>query len=110
MSASLRAGLTALDGTDAQAVVVSLVDLPDVSSAVVARVLRGGASAGTLRRAAYHGEPGHPVLLGRDHWARVAGETSGDRGARGYLAAHDVELVECADMASGRDVDSPSGA
>ncbi|GAB6985087.1 nucleotidyltransferase family protein [Nocardioides pyridinolyticus] len=105
MSASLRAGLRALAGTDADAALVSLVDLPDVSAAVVARVLRAGASAGTLRRAAYGGEPGHPVLLGRDHWAGVAGESAGDRGARGYLATHDVELVECGDLATGRDVD-----
>lgn len=115
MSASLRAGLTALDGTDADAVLVSLVDLPDVSAAVVARVLRGGAGPGALRRASYAGEPGHPVLLGRDHWAGVSAETAGDRGARGYLATHDVELVECGDLATGQDVDrpgdeSPSGA
>ena len=108
MSASLRAGLAALDGADADAALVSLVDLPDVSSAVVARVLRGGAGAGTLRRASYRGEPGHPVLIGRDHWSGVAGETAGDRGARGYLAAHDVELVECGDLATGRDVDAPN--
>jgi CTP:molybdopterin cytidylyltransferase MocA len=106
MSASLRAGLAALEGTDADAAVVTLVDLPDVSATVVARVLRAGAGTGTLRRASYGGEPGHPVLLGRDHWAGVAGETGGDRGARGYLATHGVELVECGDLATGRDVDS----
>ena len=110
MSASLRAGLTALEGTSADAALVTLVDLPDVSAAVVARVLRGGASAGTLRRAAYAGEPGHPVLLGRDHWAGVAHETAGDRGARGYLATHDVELGECGDLATGQDVDRFSDA
>ena len=110
MSASLRAGLTALEGTDAEAALVTLVDLPDVSAAVVARVLRAGAGSATLRRAAYGGEPGHPVLIGRDHWAGVAHETAGDRGARGYLATHDVELVECGDLATGQDVDSFSGA
>lgn len=106
MSASLRAGLAALDGTDADAALVTLVDLPDVSAAVVARVLRGATGAGALRRASYAGEPGHPVLLGRDHWAGVVAETGGDRGARGYLATHDVELVECGDLATGEDVDS----
>ena len=110
MSASLRAGLVALEGMDADAALVSLVDLPDLTPAVVARVLGGGAGAGTLRRAAYGGEPGHPVLIGRDHWAGVAGEAAGDRGARGYLATHDVELVECGDLATGRDVDSVSDA
>jgi hypothetical protein len=45
------------------------------------------------------------VLIGRDHWRGVASAATGDRGARDYLATHDVELVECGDLASGRDVD-----
>jgi len=106
MGASLRAGLRAVAGEDAEAVVVHLVDLPDVTAAVVARVLAAGGGPGALARAAYAGTPGHPVLLGRDHWAGVAESAAGDRGARGYLAAHDVVLVECGDLATGADVDS----
>jgi CTP:molybdopterin cytidylyltransferase MocA len=104
MGASLRAGLA---GVAADAVLVSLVDLPDVDADVVRRVLDAGDDAGaaTLRRATYDGEPGHPVLIGRDHWAGVAGGAVGDRGARDYLAAHQVEAVECGDLATGRDVD-----
>ncbi|WP_227651757.1 NTP transferase domain-containing protein, partial [Klebsiella pneumoniae] len=37
MGASLRAGLAALEAADADAVLVSLVDLPDVTAEVVAR-------------------------------------------------------------------------
>jgi len=110
MGASLRAGLASvadLGPPDMTSVVVSLVDLPDLVPDVVARVVGGaGAAAGTLARAAYDGVPGHPVLLGRDHWAGVAAAATGDRGARDYLAAADVVLVECGDLASGRDVDS----
>lgn len=102
MGASLRAGLA---GLDADAAMVTLVDLPDVDAEVVRRVLGAGAHAATLRRAAYDGRPGHPVLIGRDHWAGVAGSAVGDRGARDYLAEQDVETVECADLATGRDVD-----
>jgi len=105
MSASLRAGLASVEATDAGAVVVSLVDLPDVGADVVRRLLDRAPSSDTLRRATYDGRVGHPVVIGRDHWAGVAAETSGDRGARGYLATHDVEIVECGDLASGRDVD-----
>jgi CTP:molybdopterin cytidylyltransferase MocA len=106
MGASLRAGLEAVAvGQDVSAVLVSLVDLTDVGPEVVARVLGPGATGETLRRASYDGRPGHPVLIGRDHWSGVARSAAGDRGARSYLAAHDVELVECADLASGRDVD-----
>ena len=52
------------------------------------------------------GRPGHPVLLGRDHWAGVIETAVGDQGARAYLAPRDVTLVECGDLASGHDVDS----
>lgn len=107
MGASLRAGLSALREHDATAALVSLVDLPDVGADVVARLLDRTYGAETLARAAYDGVPGHPVLLGRDHWTAVAETASGDRGARGYLAAHGAELVECGDLATGRDVDEP---
>lgn len=107
MSASLRVGLSALSGTDAEAAVVLLVDLPDVGSPVVSRLLGSGARRGALARAAYDGRPGHPVLLGRDHWDGVVATARGDEGARAYLAAHDVGLVECGDLATGEDVDRP---
>jgi CTP:molybdopterin cytidylyltransferase MocA len=106
MSASLRAGLAGLTVTDADAAVVSLVDLPDVGTDVVRRLLDPAPTRATLRRASYDGAVGHPVVIGRDHWTGVAAETSGDRGARGYLATHDVEVVECGDLATGRDQDT----
>lgn len=104
---SLRTGLAALADSHAVAAVVTLVDLPDVSAEVVRRLVATDADRGTLSRAVYGGEPGHPVVLGRDHWEGVSASASGDRGARDYLAAHDVWLVECGDLASGRDVDHP---
>lgn len=107
MGASLRAGLQAL-GADVDAAVVHLVDLPDVGADVVGRVVISTSSkhrSSALARAAYDGLPGHPVLIGRDHWAGVVEAAVGDQGARGYLKAHDVRLVECGDLAGGRDVD-----
>jgi CTP:molybdopterin cytidylyltransferase MocA len=106
MGASLRAGLAALDTADAA--LVSLVDLPDVTAEVVTRVLACATGPESLARASYGGRPGHPVLLGRSHWAGVTDLARGDRGARDYLAEHDVHGVECGDLASGRDVDHPA--
>ena len=103
MSASLRAGLAALG--EADAAVLSLVDLPDVTAEVVRRVVTGAGPA-TLSRAAYDGRRGHPVVIGRDHWAGVAASATGDFGARHYLDAHEVTLVECGDLATGRDQDT----
>jgi CTP:molybdopterin cytidylyltransferase MocA len=105
MGASLRAGLRALDGSADDGVVVSLVDLPDLVPDVVARVVDAGAGPAALSRATYDGRPGHPVLLGRDHWPGVIETAVGDQGARAYLAARQVTLVECGDLATGRDVD-----
>jgi nicotine blue oxidoreductase len=106
MGASLRTGLSALEPTDHAAALVSLVDLPDVDAAVVARLVASSTGPGDLARAAYDGVPGHPVLIGREHWAGVVETASGDRGARDYLATHEVVLVECGDLATGADVDS----
>ena len=106
MGASLRTGLSALVPTSHDAALVSLVDLPDVDAAVVGRLLETLGGRDTLARAAYDGVPGHPVLIGRDHWAGVIEGATGDRGARDYLAAHNTRLVECGDLATGADVDS----
>lgn len=105
MGASLRAGLAALarpgaEGTPADAAVVHLVDLPGVPAAAVARLRAAADGPAALARAAYDGRAGHPVLLGRAHWAGVAAAATGDAGARHYLAGRtDVRLVECGDLA-----------
>lgn len=113
MGSSLRAGLSALTANNPAAdpalpvaAVVTLVDLPDVGAAVVRRLLDRPVCAQTLVRAAYGGRPGHPVLLGRDHWTGAADSATGDQGARAYLSEHHADLVECGDLATGRDVDA----
>lgn len=109
MSASLHAGLAAALTTDADVVVVTLVDLPDVGADVVRRLLDPRPGPATLRRASYAGRAGHPVVLGRDHWAGIDDTARGDRGARDYLARQVVEAVECGDLATGEDRDRPPG-
>lgn len=87
---------------------VLLVDTPGVTAGAVRRVA-GLAAPGALAMATYHGEPGHPVLLGRDHWGAVAELAVGDVGARRYLARHPelVTRVPCEDIAVGDDLDVP---
>jgi CTP:molybdopterin cytidylyltransferase MocA len=106
MGTSLRAGLCylAADHPDAVAAVVHLVDLPDVTSAVVQRLL-AKSSPFALVRAAYHRVPGHPVLIGREHWSALIEVLSGDTGAKQYLHKHKSGIVECGDLATGKDVD-----
>lgn len=104
MGSSLREGLRALANTPAEAALIHLVDLPDVGANVVERLL-ALAESDALARATYDGKPGHPVLIGREHWAAIAQDAGGDIGARGYLDRHRVVDVDCTDLASGVDVD-----
>ncbi|GHG46759.1 nucleotidyltransferase family protein [Streptomyces griseocarneus] len=110
MGSSLRAGLASLTAVPGvSAAVVVLVDQPRVGAAAVARVLAAHRAGAHLAAAAYEGGQGHPVLLGREHWAGVARAAEGDLGARAYLRRHaaDLRLVECSDVAAPDDVDTP---
>ena len=61
-----------------------------------------------LARAFFGDRPGHPVVIARRHWPAVLARISGDQGAGAYLRSRpDVETVDCADLASGQDVDEP---
>ncbi|MCU1404584.1 MAG: uncharacterized protein JWQ43_887 [Glaciihabitans sp.] len=110
MSHSLRAGLDAAVGT---AALVILVDTPGLPLSVLERLLSPGAAgegavaANTLRQAVFNGQPGHPVLIGSDHWADVMKGLTGDHGARKYLVANGVHEIECGDLFDGDDIDRP---
>lgn len=104
MGASLATGLAALP--PATGALVTLVDLPGLTTSVCARLLEADVSATVLRRAVYGGRPGHPVLLGAAHWEPLAASLEGDRGGRAYLAQRGVERIECGDLFDGLDVDT----
>lgn len=109
MGASLRTGLDACSTRDVDAALITLVDLPDVDARVVARVLAAAATdpRDVLVRATYDGVPGHPVIIGRTHWAAAADVATGDQGARALFVSTPHNLVECGHLATGRDVDTP---
>lgn len=128
MGTSYRCGiLAALAQEPGAAILVALVDQPGLTPAVVSRVLAAGragriAAAG-YRRADGRLRRGHPVLLdaslaarslepdARCSGAEPAGEgipeADPDSGARAFLAAHPelLDVVDCSDLADGRDVD-----
>lgn len=107
MAASLRAGLRAAGQTSAPSAVIHLVDLPDVTAAVVARLTAyDDRDPQVLARATFAGHPGHPVLIGRGHWTAVIDQLTGDRGARDYLDQHQAVGIDCSDLATGADRDS----
>lgn len=105
-AASLSAGLTG--AAMEVAAVVTLVDLPDLDARAIARVTAAPVGPRDLRRAVFAGSPGHPVLLGRDHWAPLRAYLHGDDGARGYLRTHPPDAVDCTDLPGGDDHDTPA--
>ncbi|OBK24850.1 molybdopterin-guanine dinucleotide biosynthesis protein MobA [Mycobacterium asiaticum] len=109
LSASVRAGLRQADALGADYAVLHVVDTPDVGAAVVSRVVNRALSASSGLAQAYYGDrPGHPVVLGRQHWPDVISCVAGDRGAAVYLRPRDdVEIVDCSDLATGVDHDEP---
>lgn len=103
-AASLRAGLAAVP--DAEAVAVALGDQPLLSSRAVARVLAAREPGVEAIRASYEGRPGHPVVLERALFARLA-RLTGDAGARELLAEASVRDVDCDGLGRPDDVDTP---
>lgn len=102
MGESLRQALGAARGNVA---VITLVDLPDLPVAVMTRVLQTSVDDNTLTQAVFEQRPGHPVVIGSAHWARISATLVGDRGARDYLVENDVVEVECGDLFDGHDID-----
>jgi len=99
LSASLSTGLHALAG--AHRVLVTLGDVPGITPAAIRRMLDAPDGA----RAGYGGRPGHPVVLGAAQIERLD-QAGGDSGAGSLLAAR--PLIECSDLCSGLDVDTPT--
>jgi nicotine blue oxidoreductase len=86
------------------------IDTPDVGADAVSRVLAVAQSAPSgLARAMYGHTPGHPVVIANRHWAALLKGLRGDEGARAFLSASPgVEEVDCTDLATGRDIDTPA--
>jgi CTP:molybdopterin cytidylyltransferase MocA len=110
MASSLRTGLDGLRGWPGRldAALVTLVDMPGMTPEAL-RAVAAHAAPDALAVATYDGVRGHPVLLGREHWAGVAATATGDEGARRYLAGRAVTEVDCTGLADPADLDVPPG-
>jgi len=106
-AASLRCGITAIrDGADA--VVLTLGDMPKVTPQVIARFadLAGEHGAQTRARGTFDGAPGHPVALGSAYFDDIAA-LEGDVGAREVLKRIGAFPIEVGNLCSGIDIDTP---
>lgn len=109
-SRSVRRGVRAVQESDpaADAVVVALGDMPDVSPRTVDRLIAAyDHGAGSILVAAYGGVRGNPVLFDARHFDALTG-VEGDAGGRALFSeSEDAVLVETADPGVRRDVDRP---
>jgi CTP:molybdopterin cytidylyltransferase MocA len=80
---------------------VTLGDQPLIVADVIRRFV--GEPVGT--RAVYGSQPGHPVVLGREHWPAIEA-LRGDQGARPLLVGG--QQIDCSTLApgAGADVDT----
>jgi nicotine blue oxidoreductase len=108
MGSSLRTGLVHLrDATEAEKVVITLVDLPGLTTPAVERLLASSVSV-PAAQCTYRGERGHPVCLARELWDEAIEVAHGDEGARRLMREReDLVLVEVGDVADGTDLDQP---
>lgn len=106
MGSSLRAGLEAtLKNPDYSQAIISLVDLPGMTSAAIAEVAR---SSREIVMGTFDGKPGHPVKFARKYWKEIAESATGDFGARNFLKGRDdVFTIALEKLAMGKDVDTP---
>nr|WP_285674057.1 nucleotidyltransferase family protein [Limibaculum sp. NKW23] len=110
MGTSLAAGLAAL-APDADAVLVLLADMPEVTADGIDRLIAAfdpEEGREIVRATAADGTPGHPVLFGRRFFEALGG-LGGDRGARELVAEHRDFVVEVAlpGQAALTDLDTP---
>jgi molybdenum cofactor cytidylyltransferase len=106
-AASLRCAVAAV-AEDAEALVLTLGDMPRITPQVIARFadLAAEHRAHTRARAVFDGAPGHPVVLGSAYFAAIA-QLRGDVGARDVLKRIGAFPVECGHLCSAVDVDTP---
>jgi CTP:molybdopterin cytidylyltransferase MocA len=92
LATSLKAGIAAVPpGT--RAILVALVDQPNVDAHALRRLLRAWRrKPGTPAAARYDGRAGVPAVLPRSSW-RAARALTGDSGARGLLRAAGASLT-----------------
>ena len=106
MATSLRAALAAVMPDPAiSAVAVALADQPRVGAESYRRLVAAHRQGADLAVATYDGERGHPVLIGREHWAEAM-KLEGDQGARSLLERYAVVAVPCDGTGDAVDIDT----
>ena len=114
MASSVALGFGAIASGPASAAWLWPVDHPAVDSATLRRLIDqfgdrlGDASDAEVVQPRYRDRGGHPPLIRRVLWPRLAGCADEPDGARGVLRAARVVAVDVDDPGVVRDVDTPA--
>jgi CTP:molybdopterin cytidylyltransferase MocA len=108
MAASLRAGGDWAAEVGAQALMVALPDMPDITTDDMSALFAAQATAPAtpLRAITEDGQPGHPVILPATVFADIAA-LGGDAGARPILVEHPPRLHPLPGQRALTDLDTP---
>lgn len=104
---SLKTGVLAVP-EHCDGAMVLLGDMPRVCPGDINILLDAFENKGSIVVPHYHGKRGNPVVIGRQHFARLA-EIEGDKGARALLSRDNVASVEMESDAVLKDFDTPEG-
>ena len=107
MASSVALGFAALGDTDLEAAWLWPVDHPRVELRTLEALI---AELGThdVAQPRWDARGGHPPLIARALWPRLAGCTNLEGGARAVIATSSVVPVPVSDPAVVRDVDTPA--
>jgi molybdenum cofactor cytidylyltransferase len=108
MGHSIAAGARQLlQCSSADALAIFLGDMPAIQASTL-EILLAEAAPGRIVLPTFQGQPGHPVIFGRDFWPQLA-QLSGDSGARTILqrCAEAIRHIVVDDPGVLQDIDQP---
>jgi CTP:molybdopterin cytidylyltransferase MocA len=108
LSSSVRCGLEAAARLGCEAAIFAPADQPLLCGEVYRRLaFRFHETGAALVVAAYGSQPRNPVLLARPLWP-AASRLEGDIGLAALARTGEAAIVECGDIASLADIDTPA--
>lgn len=107
LSSSIRCGLAVASQQSWSAAILAPADQPLLSPAVFMRLAKAFEKGAEMAVATYRGHPRNPVLLAPTHW-QEAMRLSGETGLAAMTRSGKAVEVECGDVASVNDMDTPA--
>jgi molybdenum cofactor cytidylyltransferase len=106
IASSLRTGIAEAMTRSIDGALFMTIDQPLVDASVLSHLIDAFRTGRTIAAAEYNGVTGVPALIGREHLTDLANAVTGDRGASGWLCAHDDSVTRVSLTVEGIDADT----